>query len=69
MDINIPDYCISRKDATVIRQTGIAVYIHNSTADIKHRRQNHESDLVESLCLELKTSMITPNVLCLLFCT
>ena len=28
MDINIPDYCISRKDATVTGQNGIAVYTY-----------------------------------------
>ena len=38
-DINIPNYCISRKDSLVIGQTGIAVYIHNSIAHITHRRQ------------------------------
>ena len=46
-DINIPNYCISKKDSIVIGQTGIAVYIHNSIADITHRRQDLESDLVE----------------------
>ena len=50
-DINIPDYCISRKDSFVIGQAGIAVYIHNSTADITHRRQDLESDLVGCICL------------------
>ena len=34
LDINIPNYCISKKDSTVIGQTGIAVYIYNSIADI-----------------------------------
>ena len=51
-DINIPDYCISRKDSLVIGQTGIAVYIHNSIADITHRRQDLESDPVECIWLE-----------------
>ena len=37
-DINVPNYCISRTDSLVIGQTGIAVYIHNSIADITHRR-------------------------------
>ena len=47
--INIPNYCISRKDSIVIGQTGIAVYRHNSIADITHRRQDLESDLVECI--------------------
>ena len=50
-DINIPNYCISRKDSIAIGQTGIAVYIHNSIADITHRRQHLESDLVECIWL------------------
>ena len=33
-DINIPDYCISRKGSLAIGQTGIAVCIRNSIADI-----------------------------------
>ena len=37
-DNNVRNYCISRKDSTVIGQTSIAVYIHNSIADIAHRR-------------------------------
>ena len=61
-DINIPNYCISRKDSIVIGQTGIAVYIHNSIADITHRRQDLESDLVECIWLELKPSTNAPNI-------
>ena len=60
-DINIPNYCISRKDSIVIGQTGIAVYIHNSIADITHRRQDLESDLVECIWLELKPSTNAPK--------
>ena len=44
-----------------IGQTGIAVYIHNSIADITHRRQDLESDLVECIWLELKPSTNAPN--------
>ena len=55
-DINIPNYCISRKDSIVIGQTGIAVYIHNSIADITHSRQDLESEFVEFIWLELKPS-------------
>ena len=29
-DINVPNYCISRKDSLVIGQTGIAVYMGHS---------------------------------------
>ena len=61
-DINIPIYCISRKDSVVIRQTGIVVYKNNSVADITHRRQVLESDLVECIWLELKASMSAPNI-------
>ena len=61
-DINIPNYCISRKDSLVTGQTGIAVYIHNSVADITHRRQDLESDLVECIWLELKPSTSAPNI-------
>ena len=60
--INVPNYCISRKDSTVIGQTGIAVYIHNSSADITHRRQDLESDLVECIWLEMKPSTNAPNI-------
>ena len=60
-NINIPNYCISRKDSTVIRQTGIAVYIHNSIPDITHRRQDLESDLVECISLELKANTNAPK--------
>ena len=61
-DINIPNYCISRKDSIVIGQAGIAVYIHNSIADITRRRQDLESDLVECIWLELKASTNAPNI-------
>ena len=66
-DISIPNYCISRKDSLVIGQTGIAVYIHNSIADITHRRQDLESDLVGCIWLELKPSTSAPNILCVYF--
>ena len=63
-DINIPNYCISRKDSTVIGQTGIAVYIHNSIADITHRCH----DFVECIWLELKPSTSAPNMfVCILY--
>ena len=55
-DINIPNYCILRKYSIVIGQAGIAVYIHNSIANIAHRRQDLESDLVECIWLELTES-------------
>ena len=61
-DINIPNYYSSRKASLVIGQTGIAVYIHNSIADITHRRQDLESDLVECIWLELKPSTSAPNI-------
>ena len=61
-DVNIPNYCISRKDSLVIGQTGIAVYIHNSIADITHRRQDLESDLVECIWLELKPNTNASNI-------
>ena len=67
-DINIPNYCISRKGSLVIGQTGIAVYIHNSIADITHRCQDLESDLVECIWLELKPSTSAPNIfVCILY--
>ncbi len=62
-DISIPNYCISRKDSIAIGQTGIAVYIHNSIADITHRRQDLESDLVECIWLEVTPSTNAPNVI------
>ena len=67
LDSRISDqdnYCISRKDS---KQTGIAVYIHNSIADITHRRQDLESDLVECIWLELKPSTNAPNIIIILF--
>ena len=61
-DINIPNYCISRKDSLVIGQTSIAV----SIADITHRRLDLESDLVECIWLEPSTS--APNsFVCILY--
>ena len=66
-DINVPNYCISRKDSVVIGETGIAVYIHNSVADITHRRQDLESDLVECIWLELKSSTNAPNIIIFIF--
>ena len=50
-DINIPNYCISRKDSLVIGQTGIAVYIHNSIADITHRRKTLKVTLLNAFGL------------------
>ncbi len=61
-DINIPNYCISRKASIATGQTGIAVYTHNSIANITHRRQDLESDLVECIWLELKPSTNAPNI-------
>ena len=52
-EVNIPDYRIQRKDSTAVGQTGIAVYIHDSIADITHRRHDLESDCVECIWLEL----------------
>ena len=66
-DINIPNYCISRKDSIATGQTGIAVFIHSSIADITHRRQDHESDLVECIWLELKPSTNAPNIFIFIF--
>ena len=68
-NINIPNYCISGKDSIVIGQTGIAVYIHNSIADITHRCQDHESDRVECIWLELKPSTIAPSIFYFFFNT
>ena len=65
-----PNYnnCISRKGSLAIGQTRIAVYIHNSIADITHRRQDLESDLVECIWLEMKPSTSAPNIfVCILY--
>jgi len=67
-DIKIPNYCVSRKDSIVIEQTGTAVYIHNSIADITHRRQDLESDLVECIWLELKPNTNAPNIFVFFVC-
>lgn len=61
MDISIPNYCISRKDATVIGQNGIAVYIYNYFVEITHKRQDLESGLVKCTWLELIPNMNAPN--------
>jgi len=61
-DINIPNDWISRKDSTVIGQTGIAVFIHSSIGDITHRRQDLKNYLVGCIWLELKPSMNAPNI-------
>ena len=49
---NVSNYCISGTNATVAGQTGIAVYNHNSIADIAHRTQEIESDLAECIFLD-----------------
>ena len=49
LHINTPNCCIWKRDSTVIEQAGIAVYIHNSIADITHRRQDPQSDLAECI--------------------
>ena len=61
-DVNIPDYRIQRKDSTAVGQTGIAVYIHDSIADITHRRHDLESDFVECIWLELKLNANAPSL-------
>jgi len=55
-DINIPNYCISRKDSIAIGQTGMAVYTQASGP------WNFESDLVKRIWLELKPSTYAPNI-------
>ena len=67
-DVNIPDYRIQRKDSTAIGQTGIAVYVLDSIADITHRRHDLESDCVECIWLELKPNECKrPISFCMLF--
>ena len=67
-DVNIPDYRIQRKDSTAVGQTGIAVYIHDSIADITHRRHDLESDCVECIWLELKPNANAPSLfVCFLY--
>ena len=67
-DVNIPDYRIQRKNSTAVSQTGIAVYIHDSIADITHRRHDLESDCVECICLELKPNANAPSLfVCFLY--
>ena len=67
-DVNIPDYRIQRKDSTAVGQTGIAVYIHDSIADITHRRHDLESDCVQCIWLELKPNANAPSLfVCFLY--
>ena len=62
-DTNIPDYRIQRKDSAAIGQTGIAVCIHDSIADITHRCHDLENDCVECIWVELKPNTNTPSLL------
>ena len=67
-DVNIPDYRIQRKDSAAIGQTGIAVYVLDSIADITHRRHDLESDCVECIWLELKPNECKRHIsFCMLF--
>ena len=62
-DINIPVYRIQRKDSNATGQTGIAVNIHDSIADITHRCHDLENDCVECIWVELKPNANTPSLL------
>ena len=67
-DVNIPDYRMQRKDSIAIVQTVIGVYIHDSIADITHRRHDLESDCVEYIWLELKPHTNAPSLfVCFLY--
>ena len=53
--ITVPNFSVLRRDPQYPRQTGIAVYIHNSVAQYTHRRTDLESESVESLWVEVRT--------------
>ena len=62
-DINIPNYFVTRKDSTVVGQTGLAVYIYISIANIAYRRQDLENHHVECIWIEVKPNMNAPSLL------
>ena len=58
--IEISEFSVIRRDPVKERQTGIAVYIHDSIAQYTRRRPDLESDSVESLWLEVRTDRSAP---------
>ena len=48
----------------MVGQTGIALYIHNSIANITYRRQDLENDHVECIWFEVKPNMMPLRFLC-----
>ena len=53
--INIPNYTIVRRDPVSPRETGLAVYIHNSIHHLVKRRKDLESKVLECLWLEFSS--------------
>ena len=66
-DINIPDYCISRKDSLVIGQTGVQ-YTYTTLLLTLHTDVKTLSVIVECIWLELKPSTSAPFIfVCILY--
>ena len=65
--INIPNFSIIRRDPVSRGETGIAVYIHNSLQNVVNRRQDLETQEIECVWLELKTSKSPTLFICFLY--
>ena len=59
-NLSIPNYSIYRRDASFAGHTGIAVYVHDSINNCVKRRRDLESDHVESVWLEVKSTKSSP---------
>lgn len=58
--VNIPNYSIFRRDPKFPLETGVAVYIHDSIKHAVRRRNDLETQDVEGIWLEVKTTKASP---------
>ena len=65
--IAIPGYSVTRRDPSKNQQTGLAVYIHESIQSITRRRDDLESEDVESVWIEIRVPHSSPLFVCYLY--
>ena len=58
--IAIPNYTVFRRDRTIFGTVGLAVYVHDTIRSLVRRREDLETQDVESLCLEVKDGHTAP---------
>lgn len=66
-DIEIPYFTVFRRDKERFQQTGLATYVHNSIIHLTRRRQDLETDAVECMWLEVKSSKSSPLLVGILY--